>query len=67
MPNMDGITLLKSIRSIEIYKTTPIFMVSTENKKDTIISAIVSGATNYIIKPYDPALVKEKILGLYNK
>ena len=67
MPNMDGIQLLKALRGIDSYKSTPIFIVSTENKKDTIINAIVSGATNYIIKPYDPALVKEKVLALYNK
>lgn len=62
MPEMDGITLLKNLRGIEGYKKTPIFIVSTENEKATIIQAIMSGATDYIIKPYDPLVVKEKVL-----
>ena len=62
MPEMDGITLLKNLRGIANYKKTPIFIVSTENEKATILSAIMSGATDYIIKPYDPLVVKEKVL-----
>ena len=62
MPNMDGITLLKHLRGVEFYKKTPIFIVSTENEKSTIVQAIMSGATDYIIKPYDPVIVKEKVL-----
>lgn len=62
MPEMDGITLLKNLRGIEAYKKTPIFIVSTENEKTTIVKAIMSGATDYIIKPYDPLVVKEKVL-----
>ena len=62
MPNMDGITLLKNLRGVEVYKKTPIFIVSTENEKSTIVQAIMSGATDYIIKPYDPVFVKEKVL-----
>lgn len=63
MPQMDGITLLKHLRSVESYKKTPIFIVSTENEKSTIVQAIMSGATDYIIKPYDPLVVKEKVMG----
>lgn len=62
MPEMDGITLLKNLRGLEGYKKTPIFIVSTENEKGTIVKAIMSGATDYIIKPYDPLVVKEKVL-----
>ena len=62
MPEMDGITLLKNLRGLENYRKTPIFIVSTENEKATILSAIMSGATDYIIKPYDPLVVKEKVL-----
>lgn len=62
MPNMDGLTLLKHLRSTEHYKKTPIFMVSTENEKTTIVQAIMLGANDYIIKPYDPYVVKEKVI-----
>ena len=62
MPLMNGLVLLKNLRGTESYKTTPIFMVSTENEKQTIIKAIMEGATDYIIKPYDPWVVKEKLI-----
>jgi two-component system chemotaxis response regulator CheY len=62
MPQMDGIALLKALRFLDAYKTTPIFMVSTENEKGTILKAILEGATDYIIKPYRSEVVKEKIM-----
>jgi two-component system chemotaxis response regulator CheY len=62
MPQMDGIALLKALRFIDAYKKTPIFMVSTENEKDTILRAILEGATDYIIKPFRAEVVREKIL-----
>lgn len=62
MPVMNGIELLKAVRLLESYKKTPIFMVSTENEKDIILKAILEGATDYIIKPYSPEIVKAKLL-----
>lgn len=67
MPEMDGLTLLKHLRGVEGYKKIPIFIVSTENEKTTIIKAIMGGATDYIIKPYDPFIVKEKVMGKLKK
>lgn len=63
MPLMNGLQLLKQIRSMEAYKKVPVFMVSTENEKEIIVKAIIEGATDYIIKPYQSNVVKEKILG----
>lgn len=62
MPVMGGLALLKNLRGVESYKKIPIFMVSTENEKTTIVQAIMLGASDYIIKPYDPAVVKDKVL-----
>jgi len=62
MPIMNGLVLLKQLRTLETYKKIPIFMVSTENEKDVIIRAIIDGATDYIIKPYESKVVVEKML-----
>lgn len=62
MPQMDGIALLKALRFLDSYKKTPIFIVSTENEKGTILKAILEGATDYIIKPYKEEVVREKIM-----
>ena len=59
---MNGLALLKKLRNTNIYKTTPIFMVSTENEKDVVIKAILEGATDYILKPYNPITVHDKLV-----
>jgi len=61
MPIMGGLALLKALRATTVYKKTPIFMVSTENEKDIILTAVIEGATDYIIKPYSAEVVKQKI------
>lgn len=61
MPIMGGLALLKALRATTVYKKTPIFMVSTENEKDIILTAVIEGATDYIIKPYSAEVVKQKV------
>ena len=62
MPGIDGIQLLQMLRSMDQYSKTPVFIISTENNKDSVVRAIAHGATNYILKPYSPRIVAEKIL-----
>jgi len=59
MPNMDGITLLKTVREKKIF--TPVIMVTTEAEKSRIIEAIKAGANNYMVKPFTPDALKGKI------
>jgi two-component system, chemotaxis family, chemotaxis protein CheY len=61
MPNMDGLTLVKSIRSNDQLKNVPIIMVTTEAAKEDIIEAIKSGVNNYVVKPFTPEVLKQKI------
>lgn len=64
MPHLTGLALLAKARGTKVYNKTPIVMVSTENEKDIIISAISQGATSYFLKPFDPILVKERLLSI---
>ena len=59
MPNMLGIDALKQIRANG--KTMPVLMVTTEAEKSRVIEALKSGATNYIIKPFQPQDIVGKI------
>lgn len=59
MPNMLGIDALKKIR--ENGHTMPVIMVTTEAEKSRVVEAIKAGASNYIIKPFEPATVLTKI------
>lgn len=62
MPKMSGIEFLKQVRSISQYKKLPIVMVTSEISKANVIEALKNGATDYIIKPIDDKIFKEKIL-----
>jgi two-component system, chemotaxis family, chemotaxis protein CheY len=59
MPNMDGLTLVRKIR--EKNKALPLVMVTTEAEKQRIIDALRAGANNYILKPFTPETLLEKI------
>jgi len=59
MPNMDGLTLAKRVREKD--KVTPIIMVTTEAEKERIIDAIKAGVNNYVIKPFTPDSLLERV------
>ena len=39
-------------------------MVTSESEKSRILEAIQAGATNYIVKPFTPDVLKEKLEGI---
>lgn len=61
MPEMDGLTFVKSVRASSTYKHIPIIMVTTEAGKEDIVEAIKSGVNNYVVKPFTPDVLKSKI------
>ena len=52
MPAMDGLELIRKIRSSGANTTTPILVLSTNNEKDKIQEAKDLGASGWIIKPF---------------
>lgn len=67
MPNMDGLELLKKIRSDERLKAMPVLMVTAEAEKDKVITAIQAGVNNYIVKPFTAEVLKEKMDRIFEK
>jgi two-component system, chemotaxis family, chemotaxis protein CheY len=59
MPNMDGLTFVKKYR--EQGHKTPIIMVTTEAEKSRVVEAIKAGVNNYVVKPFTPDLLGERI------
>ncbi|OFX23557.1 MAG: two-component system response regulator [Bacteroidetes bacterium GWA2_31_9b] len=55
MPNMDGIELIRHIRTIDAYKHIPILFLTTESQVSKKMEAKDAGATGWIIKPFVPA------------
>ena len=61
MPEMDGLEFLKKARAMPEYNKIPIIMVPSEAAKYNIVGAIKNGATDYIIKPINEKVFREKV------
>jgi len=66
MPEMDGITCLRALRSMKLEPRPVVVMCTTENGLTKIREALESGADEYIMKPYDRDVLLAKLeqLGL---
>ncbi len=67
MPNMDGLTLLQSVRADPALKHLPVLMITAEAKKENIIAAAQAGASGYIVKPFTAATLSEKFQKIFEK
>ena len=63
MPNMDGLELIKRLRSEDKYKFIPILMLTTEGDATKKEQGKSAGATGWIVKPFNP----EKLIQVINK
>lgn len=61
MPNMTGTEFTKVLRSRDDGKQVPILMVTARSVKEDILAAMEAGVNNYIVKPFTPQVLKEKI------
>jgi two-component system chemotaxis response regulator CheY len=61
MPNMAGVDFARAIRARDDGKTVPILMMTTRSLREDIITALESGVNNYVVKPFTPQVLKEKI------
>ncbi|MCB1893853.1 MAG: chemotaxis response regulator CheY [Zoogloeaceae bacterium] len=67
MPNMDGLTLLQTIRATAGLKHLPVLMVTAEAKKENIIAAAQAGASGYVVKPFTAGTLAEKLEKIFEK
>lgn len=66
MPRMDGLTLIKNLRALPQYRTTPILMLTTESSDTMKSQGRAAGATGWLVKPFDPQKLIEvvrKVIG----
>jgi two-component system chemotaxis response regulator CheY len=67
MPNMDGLTMLQTIRADASLSKLPVLMVTAEAKKENIIAAAQAGANGYVVKPFTAATLDEKLCKIFEK
>ncbi len=61
MPVLSGLELTKAIRGNPNTEHIPILMVTTRGVKEDIIQALHARVSNYVVKPFTPQILKEKI------
>ena len=66
MPAMSGLDMTIAIRADEKTKNIPILMITTRGNKEDILSALKAKVNNYLVKPFTPEGLKEKINAISN-
>ena len=61
MPNMDGFTLVKSLRALPKYGATPILMLTTESANEQKMQGKAAGANGWLVKPFNPHKLLEVV------
>lgn len=69
MPVMDGYTFITRVRANPAWRNVTLMMVTTESEQGQIVKALAAGAHEYVIKPFTPDAIVEKLqlLGLVDK
>lgn len=55
MPNLDGISLVKEIKKLPLYKFTPVIMLTTDSSDGRKQEGQAAGAKAWVVKPFQPA------------
>lgn len=61
MPKMTGIEFLRELRILDGYQNIPVIMVTAENNAERVHEAINAGVTSYLIKPFSPNDIKDRL------
>lgn len=61
LPGMNGLEILKRLRSTAVFKNTPVIMLSGSNQKDIVVQSMKTGASGFITKPFDRKTLIAKV------
>lgn len=67
MPQMQGIDLLKACKLDPNLKSMPFMLVTAESEQKHIIEAAKAGVSDYVVKPFNSATLKQKLEKVYAK
>ncbi len=66
MPVLDGLSFVTAVRRERRWRDVTLMMVTTESEQAQIVRALAAGAHEYLIKPFTPDAIRDKLqlLGL---
>lgn len=66
MPNMDGLALVRELRTRHDYDGVPILVLTTESSEEVRQKGRAAGATGWLVKPFDPERLIEVVRKVIN-
>lgn len=67
MPVMSGLDFLVKVKAEKSFSQLPFIMATAEGEKQQVMRAVVSGVTDYIIKPIDREVLQKKLVQLWER
>ncbi len=61
MPEMNGLEFVTELRATPEFESLPVLMITTRGMKDDVLQAVQAGVNNYIVKPFTPETLEQKI------
>ena len=61
MPEMNGLELIRAVRSVPEHRRVPIVMVTTETEASQVVKALAAGASEYVMKPFTKDVIMDKL------
>jgi two-component system chemotaxis response regulator CheY len=65
MPQMNGLELLKAMRSDDKLQHVPVLLVTAEALKENVVEAVQAGVNGYIVKPFTAETLRQKIAAIF--
>ncbi len=62
LPDISGMEVLQHMRSGSVNAATPVVMMTARSNPEDVLAAIEAGASDYVVKPFDRAVLQSKIL-----
>ncbi len=67
MPEMDGVGLLRAVRSHMSIRKVPFILVTGRGDRELVVKAAQAGVNNYIVKPFDELTLRQKLEAVLGK
>lgn len=64
MPNMDGYAVLKYMKEQDLFEKIPVLIISAETAKETERDCLEMGVSDFIRKPFDAKIVKNRVCNI---
>jgi DNA-binding NtrC family response regulator len=61
MPEMSGYQVLQRLKSSDVHRDVPVIVISALDEMDSVVRCIQMGADDYLLKPFNPVLLKARI------